>query len=376
MAANGLLSGDDIESALTIIEKNGGAGDYEDANGNSTVERWLYPRYIPVCADHGGDTQMVEAKETEIEIEVEITKGKNKGKTKIEKQVELPEHEYVCPTCGKGADVDERDKYLSRAGLGDFDTDVETLASWLEAPRNVVGAILLLSEPGTGKTALIESAVTLSERTLTTVVCTPDHTKDSLFLRFVGEGKGDEDSNGNRTPYTLGPLPYAAKHGHVLYLDEFMLLPDGVKPITYSLSDGRRYLPEGNVDGSALEIHPDFRIVYSSNPQVRGASLPEPIASRCAGTTMHVQTDAALLRDLGIDDAIINAWEALRAGNFWTPQIREVRAADYWLPINPAQAVSAMVPEHAPESERDDITNTLNSFIGGDTSTGGRLVVK
>src|SRR5690606_36064748 len=116
----------------------------------------------------------------------------------------------------------------------------------------------LLGEPGTGKTALIEAAATHAERTLTTHVCSPDDSRDSLFLRFVGENHGEVDANGNPTPYTLGVVPFAAKHGHLLYLDEAMLLPDGVKPSTiYPLAEGRRFLPGGNVDGSDLEVHPN-----------------------------------------------------------------------------------------------------------------------
>lgn len=325
------MSGDDIDSVLDIIEDNGGGGGEWEAEAEKTTERWQFPRF-------------------------------------------------------EGA-TDSADLYLSRSGIGAYDTDVETLVGWLEAPRNIVGAILLLGEPGTGKTALLEAAATHAAspdedgvRTrqpgMTTVVCTPDHTKDSLFLRFVGEGKGDLDSNGNPTPYTLGPLPYAAKHGHILYMDEVMLLIDGVKPTLFALSDGRRFLPEGNVDGTALEIHPDFRLVLSSNPMVRGASLPEPLGSRCATTTLTVKTDAALLRDLDIDESIIGAWEALGQQNLWQPQIREMRMADYWLPVDATQAASAFTPEHAPESQRKQIRDLVIGFVGGNLPEDGRLVVQ
>lgn len=312
-------TGDSIDDALSLIEENGGAGDWEDGSGEAEVPRWLFPRF------HGA--------------------------------------------------TDNADMYLSRAGLGPYDSDVETLVGWLSAPRNIVGATLLLGEPGCGKTALIEAAVTHAgdddnPRGMTTVVCTPDHTRDSLFMRFVGEGNGDDG-----TPFTLGPIPYAAKHGHVLYMDEFMLLQDGVKPLVYPLADGRRFLPEGNVDGSALEIHPDFRLVLSSNPMVRGASLPEPVGSRCASTTITIETSEAMLRDLSIDEAVVQAWVALGTAKLWRPQIREMRLADYWLDIDPAQAVSAFVPEHCPESQREVVTNTVVGMLGGRIRKDGRLVV-
>lgn len=330
--ASSFMTGDDIEDALSIIENNGGVGEWE-ADGSAEAEaqpreRWQFKRF------HGA--------------------------------------------------TDAGDMYLSRSGLGPYDTDVETVAAWLQAPRNVIGGVLLLSEPGTGKTALIEAAVTfLTEpdegedqdfdpdaRHLLTVLCTPDHTKDSLLIRFVGEGNGDDG-----TPFTLGPVAYAAKHGHVLYLDEFMLLPDGVKPILYSLADGRRFLPEGNVDGSPLEIHPDFRLVLSSNPQVRGASMPEPLASRFASTTLTVETTSDMLTDLGIDESVIAAWNALGLQGLWRPQIREMRAADYWLGVDPAQAASAFLGEHCPESQRKQIRDIVTGFLGGVLRDDGRLVV-
>lgn len=317
-------SGSDIEDALSIIEENGGLGEWESAADQEAQPRWLFPRF-------------------------------------------------------EGA-TDPADQYLSRSGIGPYDTDVETIVAWMEAPRNIVGACLLLGEPGTGKTALVEAAATHAEAKITTVVFTPDHTKDSLFLRFVGEGKGDpihpEDPDSPLSPYTLGPLPYAAKHGHWFYGDEVMLLVDGVKPILYSLADGRRFLPEGNIDGSPLEIHPDFRMILSSNPMVRGASLPEPLASRCASTTITVETTASMLRDMGIDEAVIGAWEALGTAGLWRPQIREVRLADYWLGVDATQAASAFLPEHCPESQREAVKNTVVGFLGGDLSKSGRLVVR
>lgn len=342
--APGVMStGDDIEAALDIIESNGGLGEWEEA-ALEDIPRWLFPRF-------------------------------------------------------PGA-TDDADMYLSRSGLGNHDSDVETLAAWLAAPRNIVGASLLLGEPGTGKTALIEAAVTYMlpdsdegepdpETDLVTVICTPDHTRDSLMLKFVGENHGDcvspththdgthldFDATCDRSPFTLGPVAFAAKYGKKLYMDEFMLLVDGVKPVVYPLADGRRVLPEGNVDGSGLIIHPDFRLVLSSNPMVRGASLPEPVGSRCASTTLTVETSAAMLRDLAIDDAVVSAWEALGTQGLWRPQVREMRLADYWLAVDPAQAVSAFLPEHCPESQRKQVRDVVVSYLGGTIRADGRLVV-
>ncbi len=124
-----------------------------------------------------------------------------------------------------------------------------------------------------------------------------------------------------------------------------------------------------------MVIHPNFRLVMSSNPSVRGASMPEPVASRCASTTLHIETSEAMLLDLAIDEAVVGAWVALGTQGLWRPQVREMRLADYWLQVDPAQSVSAFLPEHAPESQREAIRNIVVGHLGGVIRNDGRLVV-
>jgi hypothetical protein len=52
-----------------------------------------------------------------------------------------------------------------------------------------------------------------------------------------------------------------------------------------------------------------------------------------------------------------------------------MRVADYWLSQNPAQAVSAFLGEHCPESERKNVRDTVVSILGGNIREDGRLVV-
>lgn len=339
------MTGDDIESALDIIESHGGLGQWEEAQVEET-ERWLMPRFPG--ADKWGQCDMLDEVHTDSHQKIEKGKGK----------------------CSNWV-PDPGNNYMTRKGLGIYESDVETVAGWMAAPRNLIAGVLLLGEPGTGKTALAEAAATFAEATLITHVCTPDDTRDSLFLRFVGEGKGEDG-----TPYVKGVVPRAVESGAWLYMDEFMLLVDGVKPIFYELSDGRKFLSGGNVDGTALEIHPNFRLIISSNPSVRGASLPEPIGSRFASTTLTVETSHSMLVDLGIAEEVIAAWQALMDQNLFTVQIRELRLANYWLEQNAVeQAVSAFLPEHCPETERKQVRNIVVGMLGGDVREDGRLVV-
>lgn len=316
---------DDIESSIEIIEGNGGTGEpWEavDEDNEPSVPRWLFPRF-------------------------------------------------------KGA-TEPGDMYLSRSGIG-YDTDVETAAAWLDAPRNVVGGVMLLGNPGTGKTALAQAACTHADREYETLTATPDHTKDSLLMHFVGEGLGEEG-----TAFVKSVMNRCAEEGKTVIVDEFLLFVDGVKPLWYSLTDGNHWLPEGNIDGTALEIHPEARVIITANPLVRGASLPEPIASRFAGTTLHVETSAALLRDMDIDESLVAAWTALGTAGYWRPEIRELRIADYWMglvtedgtPVGLDQAVAAFLPEHCPESQRKQIRDMVVSFIGGNVREDGRMVVR
>jgi hypothetical protein len=186
----------------------------------------------------------------------------------------------------------------------------------------------------------------------------------------VGEGKGEDG-----TAFVKASLVRAAEQGLVVIVDEFMLYVDGVKPLFYPLLDGSHWFPEANLDGTDMAIDPGFRLIVTANPLVRGASLPEPIASRFASTTVTVETSAAMLRDLAMDEAIVEAWSALGTAGLWQPQIREMRLADYWLPVDANQALSAFLPEHCPESMREQVRNTVAAIIGGTLRKDGRQVV-
>lgn len=102
------LDGDSIASALDIIDLNGGLGEWETGVTETTTARWLFPR----------------------------TPGaENIGRCSAKSAAHKRTHQKNT----KCADFnpDPGGMYLSRTGLGPYDTDVETIAAWLDAPRNV-----------------------------------------------------------------------------------------------------------------------------------------------------------------------------------------------------------------------------------------------
>src|SRR4030095_14829272 len=119
---------------------------------------------------------------------------------------------------------------------------------------------------GCGKTRFVEyMAATLPRTTrdgavpgnLITVACHEDLTGSDLVGRYLikAEEKGWID----------GPLPRAARHGAVCYLDEVVEARKDTVVLIHPLTDHRRLLPIDKT-GELLEAHPDFLLVLSYNP--------------------------------------------------------------------------------------------------------------
>src|SRR6478736_6340719 len=103
--------GSDIDTALAIIEAEGGVGEWETAAdaANQSIERWQFPRFdgaehIGTCSDKNGDVPSGHEG-----IHTRVTTGKKADQ------------------CGVNFTPDPGNMYLSRSGSGPYDTDVETV---------------------------------------------------------------------------------------------------------------------------------------------------------------------------------------------------------------------------------------------------------
>lgn len=211
--------------------------------------------------------------------------------------------------------------YLPR-DLGGHD-DVAALRSLGESDLYV----LLVGEPGAGKTALVEAAFP----SLLSVQCHGDMTVAHLVgthLPTEGGGWRWED----------GPLTTAMRQGRPLYLDEVNSMPLEVSTILHSAMDGRRSIRiDDRPDSAPVEAAEGFYVLGSYNPSgVGGRRLSEALLSRFS-VQVSVSTDYDAARTLGVPEDFVTIAENLlvkstsdRASGgrgVWVPQMRELLAA-------------------------------------------------
>lgn len=296
-------SGDEIEDALSPIEQNGGVGAFESEPAESVTQRWLFPRF------HGA--------------------------------------------------TDPADMYLSRSGLGPYESDVETVVAWLSAPRNIVGAVLALGEPGTGKTALIEVAYEGGAYT----VMGSDDTERADF-----EGSYVQTADGNFI-WVDGPLIHAMEEGVPLFVDEIGLISPKVLSLLYAAMDGRQEIRiTANPERGIVKAKPGFMVVAATNPHAPGVRLSEALLSRFVAQA-EMNTDWNVARHLGLDDTVASALENLDrkrlAGEIaGSPQMREALGFIKTAAVFGQELALANLVAASQENDRDVIADVLSRATG------------
>jgi len=243
-------------------------------------------------------------------------------------------------------------KYLTRA-LGGYKNDVLGLQDLRDKGRHV----LLLGEPGCGKTALIQAAFPEVENEI-------GHDKltawDMLWKPRI------DPASKHGVVYDPSPLNRAATHGRPFYFDELMRAnPDALTPL-FSAMDGRGFIVGGNLDGTDLPVKEGFVVIGASNPLVRGAFLPDAIASRFHILT--VETSEDLLKRLKLDERLLVAWRNLSSmdgGENWRPSIREMLSAQSFIEDgNMHQAAFALTGWRVPARDRGLVAGVVAPLLG------------
>jgi len=251
-------------------------------------------------------------------------------------------------------------EYITRA-LGGYDDDV----AGLRELRKMGKHILLLGEPGCGKTALIQAAFPDAENEI-------GHDKLTAF-DMLHRPRPMPDGTIKFDP---APLSRAAIRGVGFYLDETMRLnADAMTPL-FSAMDGRGFIVSGNQDQTDLKIKPGFIVIGASNPLVRGAFLPDAIASRFHILT--VETSEDLLVKMSIDERLLVAWRNLTAmdgGETWRPSIRDMRSAQSFIDVgNMPQAAYALTGWRVPARDRSTVAGVVAPLLGVRVSDLGGII--
>lgn len=242
-------------------------------------------------------------------------------------------------------------EYIARK-LGGFEDDVQGLRELARLGVHVH----LNGAPGVGKTALVMAAFPDCENAI-------GHGKLTAFdMMWVAR---IDPTTEHGVVYDPSPLTRAVMAGKPFYFDEIMRTPpDALTPL-FSAMDGRGFIVGGNLDGTDLPIAPGFHVISASNPEVRGAFMPEAITSRFHILDMEV--DEALLKKLNLDQRLMVAWQnmgKLNGGDHWQPSVRELLAAQKFIDIgNMHQAAYALTGWRVPARDRASVAGVISSLF-------------
>lgn len=250
--------------------------------------------------------------------------------------------------------------YLARK-LPPFENDVEGLRTLcaFQGTHRLQRHVMLMGEPGTGKTALVNAAFPDA----VTIIMNSRTTAQQLTMTAY------IDPETQRPVQGPGPLVRAATAGVPLYVDEIMLAsPDALTPL-YAAMDGRGWLFGANPDGTDVEIQPGFAVIASSNPLVRGAFLPDAVASRFR--ILNVETSEELMIALGINAMLRTIWKNIRTEPLsWYPSVRTLLAAQRELETAQAndwqfqQVWAALTGPQVPAKDRDRVAGIVATMLG------------
>jgi hypothetical protein len=221
--------------------------------------------------------------------------------------------------------------------------------------------VLLLGEPGTGKTrgllAAFPDAIVVS--------VTGDTEVSDLIGAYVPSGP-------DTFVWVDGPLVRAMDEGRMLIMDEIGMADSKVLALLYPLMDkkgeARKLLVTANPARGTVTAKDGFGIAGTTNPDAKGVHIAEPLLSRCA-IAMTVTTDYKVARELGCNERLVQAAEHMakqrQNGEIgWAPEMRNLLdAKNIEAKFGVVMALRALIMQ-APAMEREVVETQLKERFG------------
>lgn len=221
--------------------------------------------------------------------------------------------------------------------------------------------VLLLGEPGTGKTRGLLAAFPDA----IVVPVTGDTEVSDLIGSYVPSGA-------DSFIWVDGPLVRAMDEGRMLIMDEIGMADSKVLALLYPLMDkkgeARKLLVTANPARGTVTAKDGFGIAGTSNPDAKGVHIAEPLLSRCA-IAMTVTTDYAVARSLGCNERLVQAAEHMakqrETGEIgWAPEMRNLLdAKQIESKFGIIMALRALIMQ-APAMEREVVETQLRERFG------------
>jgi nitric oxide reductase NorQ protein len=223
--------------------------------------------------------------------------------------------------------------------------------------------VFLFGEPGTGKTALVDSA-------FGTDLVTMLGTEDTEVSDFIG---GYTVRGGGSYGWTDGALVEAMERGVPLFVDEVGVIAPKVMTTVFSVMDGRDEIRiTANPDRGTVKAKAGFMVLAATNPHAPGVRLSEALLSRFH-VHLEVGSDYGMCRELGVPDSLVTAAENLdvrrRTGEIgWAPQVRELLRAKAQVTKRGTLFAVRNLISGAPEDDREVVAEVLARTTGSKTT--------
>jgi hypothetical protein len=221
--------------------------------------------------------------------------------------------------------------------------------------------VLLLGEPGTGKTRALLAAFPDA----IVVSVTGDTEVSDLIGGYVPSGP-------DSFIWVDGPIPRGMEEGRMVIMDEIGMADSKVLALLYPLMDkkgeARKLLVTANPARGTITATNGFGIAGTTNPNAKGVHLAEPLLSRCA-ITMEYTTDYKVARELGCNERMVQAAEhmAKQRSNGeigWAPEMRNLLDAKrIEEKFGVVMALRALIMQ-APAMEREVVETQLRERFG------------